>query len=116
MIGYYDNPIDHEGEKQAKVYEGVEKEVSKMSLRDVLWEITELLSNQKLWGEVWTLIETTWRKEGINNTIDTLLDELFCTDTDLKNIVIFVRCLDLEKKIREMLTERMFERAMEGVE
>lgn len=108
MIGYYDNPVDHDGEKRAKIYEGVEKEVNKMTLRDVVWEIQELNSNSKLYAEIWDLCQEEWRKDGAGQIVEEILNDLLP-----KNLELFVFNLNLEALVRKLLIESMFDRAME---
>jgi len=39
MIGYYDNPVDHEGERQAEIYEGVAQEIQGWNYARIIHEL-----------------------------------------------------------------------------
>lgn len=100
-----DTRTDVHGEACARIAEAVTAEVSKMTLKDIVWEITELKSNCGLLDRVFDLISSEWRKEDLSIRIDDLLDEL-CLD----NLVTFISCLNLEEKVRQMLIETMIDR------
>ena len=103
--------------QQEKLLENIQKEVSKMTLKDVIWDITSLRSNEKLYGKVFALIEETYRSHHFNATIDSLLENLLSMKVeDDKNICVFIEDLYLEDTIRQMLIEQMYDYAVDELE
>ena len=103
---YYDEQANLE-----RIHEGIEEEVSKMSLRDVVWEIKELNSNQKLLIQVFDLIIESWRKHNPSYEIENILDALVN-----ENMVTFIEYLGIESKVREMLIDTMTDREVSELE
>lgn len=100
-----DTRTDVHGEACSRIAEGVEKEVSKMTLKDVVFEITELKSNSGLFTEVLDLCQDSWRKDGAGQQVEDILNDLVFT-----NLHAFIFNFGLEEKVREMLIETMIDR------
>lgn len=100
-------------ERPGQIAERIERQVKEMSLADVWWDIQQLTSNAALHNQICEMIFKSIRELKVPDATHGLLEDLFSKSG---NELLFIEWLELEGKIRQMLSERMTEREVEELE
>lgn len=88
-----------------RIREGIEDEVYKTSIPDLIVDIYELVSHTKLEPRVWAMVRAAWRAFEPRNELDDLLEELYTRES----LPTFLSVLGLEDKFREMIIEYRYD-------
>lgn len=100
---YYDEQGNLE-----RIREGIEEEVYKTSIPDLVTDIYELVSHTKLEPRIWAMVRAAWRAFEPRNELDDLLEELYTR----QSLPTFLSVLGLEDQFREMIVEHRYDRAV----
>lgn len=105
MEGYMDNPVDHRGEEVARITEAKTKEINKMSVEDMAWELNELTSNVALYSSVYDFLLDELRKHELAEFIYDYLEDKLSS-----NLAEMIELFKKESEVRKMMIETYVDR------